>query len=422
LNLGQISKSYALNSVIGDNAVGGLAGLNGDTVANSYWDENSTNKGATGIGNDVSNTGATGLTSMGSSSTAFSILSYSGLGAAGAVADGVSNAVGITDGASNLAWYLLDGQTRPFLSWEAPINNPVSKGAHLVYTAHQLQLMAINLSAEYVLGKNVDLSETRQLSSLWNSAGGFVSIGTYTDPFSGSFNGGSFNISNLYINTPQASYVGLFGISSGSLTSISLGGTVIGLDNVGLLAGLNLGSIRGASASGWYATVTLYAQSSSENLTPQFVLNAALTGDGVNRVYIIETDGNFVNNVGTDAFQTPNGSWLVYSQNQEGSDQSVEDNTGGLYQYHLYGTNFMDTPAYLLAPGLNYQIYSFTPTLTLTAVANGADSSIGSVTVQYGAATPGLTYIVNGLLPGDTVTAGETFNQVLSNQPGEQTT
>ncbi|MDR0533750.1 MAG: filamentous hemagglutinin N-terminal domain-containing protein [Verrucomicrobiales bacterium] len=866
-----LEQSYATGSisVSGTGLSGGLVGLNSGTVANSYWDENSTATGTRGIGNDPLNTGATGLTSTGTAPTAFSASSYSGLGASGAVTGGASNALGIIDGNSVTAWYMLDGQTRPFLSWEAPVNNPVSNGAYLVYTAHQLQLMAINLGADYVMGKDIDLSETRQLSSLWNSASGFVSIGTYTDPFSGSFNGGSFNISNLYINTPQVSYAGLFGVSAGALSSISLSGTVIGFDNVGLLAGLNLGSIHGASASGavggdqnigglvgdnqgvissfavnaringnsnaggvagsnsgliengyalgsvtgsgaaqndlgglvglnsgtvtvayatgsvtgnatstnvggnvgrntsggvisqvystgvvsggtnvggvagavdngaailqsystgtvkggtnvggvagllsgssqinssyasgkvsgsnaaggllgqvtaggsyanlfWDSsnatraigidngsgglildlhgktinvntadyngfdtaltpgfstgvggsvlvygsgdsvwriqsgwefplltqlsteiagtaysdaahtvvasgatvtlnsgtkllntttanasgnyvflfaaddglfnylpntgktlrisdaahkadsiaasnynnngvpslladiapadtwantvrvvsnglnndlllqagsafisvsssnafggtnlnisenfevgsspiidsytingditvqgnitfdsngqvaegydhTVTLYAQSGTGNTKPEFVLNASLSGDGVNRVYIIETDGNFINNVGTGAFQTPNGSWLVYSQNPEGSDQAVEDDTGGLNQYHLYGTNFMETPAYLLAPGLNYQIYSFTPTLTLTAVAAGADPATGSLTVQYGAATPGLTYIVSGLLSGDTVTAGQTFNQVLSGQPGEET-
>jgi hypothetical protein len=99
------------------------------------------------------------------------------------------------------------------------------------------------------------------------------------------------------------------------------------------------------------------------------------------------------------------------------------DVTDGLNQLHLYGTNYMETPAYLLAPGLDYQVYSFVPTLTLTAIATGANSA-GNLTVQYGTATPTLTYTYNPaeLLPGDTVTAGATFNQVLSNQPGEQTT
>ena len=137
---------------------------------------------------------------------------------------------------------------------------------------------------------------------------------------------------------------------------------------------------------------------------------------------IVESDGTFVNNDGAGAIGTPNGNYIVYSQNPPSSGQSYQDSPGGIDQYHLYGTDYTQTPAYLLDPTLNYQVYTFTPTLTLTAVATGADMTTGSLSVQYGTPTPGLTYYVSGLLPGDTTTAGQTMNQVLSNQPGEMTT
>ena len=867
-----LTQSYATGAVTGVGSTGGLLGLNSGTVANSYWDENSTTQGTKGIGNDPSNTGATGLTSTGGSPTAFSTASYAGFGTAGAVVGGASNAVEITDATPKIAWYLLSGATRPYLAWEAPINNPVISGAHVIYTAHQLQLMAVDLGASYVLGKSIDLSETQQASELWNTATGFAPIGTIASPFTGSLGGGGFGITNLFVDTPTISGVGLFGASSGTLSGISLSGNVTGLNDVGLLVGLNSGAITQAKLNGTvtgqmnvgglagenqntiqsfavnvvtdgnsnvggvtgdnsgtvedgyalgavngtgnaqtdlggiaglnsgtvtiayatgavsgnattssnvggdvgddttasgeidqtyatgvvtggtkvggvagsvdtsaiilqsYATgavngvtqvggiaglltgagqvnrsyasgvvtgnagttggllgvvnvtgsysnlfwdsahasvavgtngnpgsitnlhgetintdtaayggfdssgtpgftigvddssrvygsadlawriqsgsefpfltqlstqvsgtsysdaahtvlatgatvtlnsggnllnttttngttaaydflfaaddglfnyipltgptlrisdaahdadaiaaenfnangvpnlladiapadtwgntvrvvtnglnntllagagsafitvptvntfggtnlnisenfdvgssgiistysingnitaqgnvafdsnggvpstyeqpVTLDAAATGGNPSPTFTLNATLSSPDVNRSIVVETAGSFINNVGVSAFSTPSGSWIVYSQNPEGSGQTTVDDTNGLNQLHLYGTNFMETPAYLLAPGLNYQVYSFVPTLTLTAVATGANSA-GTLSVVYGTSAPTLTYSYDpsDLLPGDTVTPGATFNQVLSNQPGNR--
>ena len=862
---GTLTQSYATGAVTSAGVAGGLAGLNSGTVTSSYWDFNSTTQGTTGIGGGTT-TGATSLTSTGGSPTAFASSAYAGFGTASGVAGGAANAVQFTDSAPKTAWYMLEGSTRPYLAWEAPINNLQTGGSYLVYTAHQLQLLTVNLGASYTLGKGIDLSETQQASGLWNTGQGFVPIGTASSPFTGSLAGGKGSISNLYINTPGASDVGLFGASSGTLSGISLSGNVTGLNDVGLLVGLNLGPVTAAKltgtvtgqtnvgglagenqntiqnssvnvtvngntnvggftgynhggtimdsyalgavngtgaaqealgglaglnsgtitvayavgavtgsgtsndvggavgrdlgsisqtyatgainggtnvggvagsvasggtilqsyatgaihgtsnvggitgslenggtvarsyasgavtgtnaattggllgvvgASGNYddlfwdhtksttavgtdghpgsitdlngktingntgsyagldssgtpgftagaggsslvfgstdnvwriqsgsefplltqlstqisgtsysnathttvaagATVTLNsgsnllsttttngsgaynflfaaddgllnyqpstgatlrisdaahnadsiaatlysgngvpnllaniapgdtwantvrvvssgldnalllqagsafisspttnpfggtnmavsenfdvgsgigsygvsgditasgnvtfdsagqvpatfshavqikAASSPGNPTPAFTVNAPLSSAAFNRAIIVESDGNFVNNAGAGAFSTPNGSWIVYSQNPEGSSQSVEDQNGGLNQLHLYGTDYTQTPAYLLAPGLNYQIYTFTPTLTLTAVAAG--STAGSLTLEYGSPTPGLMYTYTGLLPGDTVAPSATFNQVLSNQPGVQTT
>ena len=856
---GTLTQSYSTGAVSGSVA-GGLVGLNGGTVTNSYWDEDTTGQGTTGIGGG-STSGVTGLKST-SGTTAFASASYSGLGSSLLVGGG-STATQLTSG--SVAWYMIEGATRPFLAWEAPINNPVTGGAHLIYTAHQLQLVVVSLGAQYVLGQGIDLSATQHPSDLWNTATGFVPIGNLLTPFTGSLSGGGFGITNLYINTPGVSYVGLFGDSSGTLSGISLGGSVTGMNHVGVLVGSNSGPVTGARISGsatgqadvggvagdnsstissaavnvtahgnsdvggaigsnsgtfedsyaigvvsgtgtaatslgglvgsnsgtvtiayatgnvtgdstsvdvggaigtnpgavnqTYATgaisggtdvgglagsvagtvtqsyatgsasgsglvgglagfleggggatrsyasgavsatdpttkggllgkvaatgaysnlfwdptkatistavgddlsipgaitslngttidsntaaytqfastgtgfstgyggsalvygssdnvwriqkgsefpfltqlstqvsgtaytseahttpaagatvtfnsgsyqlntttadglgeydflfaaddglfnylphtngtlrisdsaasadsiaaklfsgdgvpdllanitpadtwggtvrvvssgldnalltqagsafvtnpgnnpyggtnlnisenfdvgagigsysvdgnitatgdvafdsagnvpasyshpVTLYAEHSGGNATPSFTLNATLSSNAPGRAIIVESDGNFVNSVGTGAFSTPSGTWMVYSQNPPGSGQAIVDDDNGLNQLHLYGTDPTQTPAYLLAPGLDYQVYSFTPTLTLTAVATGANGA-GNLDVQYGAATPSLTYTVSGLLSGDTVTSGQTFNQVLSNQPGETT-
>jgi filamentous hemagglutinin family protein len=860
-NTSTVSQAYATGAVTGGTS-GGLIGLNSGSIANTFWDVDSTGEGATGVGSG-SATGATGVTST-SGSTAFAAATYAGLGTSSSVAGGASTIVQLTSGSTE--WYMFAGATRPFLAWEAPINNPTIGGAHVIYTAHQLQLVAADLGASYVLGKGIDLSATQHASDLWNTTTGFVPIGDATTPFTGALSGATFGITNLYINTPANNYVGLFGDSSGTLGGISVSGSVTGHNDVGLLAGLSSGGISGARASGtatgtaevgglvgendstvqssavavavtggtdvggavgyntgmlkysyatgsvtgsggsqsnlgglagastdavtvayatgtvtgsatstnvggavggegsgtidqvyatgavtggtsvgglvgdapgsvsqsyatgtvdvltgtggglvgslegnltysyasgvvttadasttgglvgkiftgatysnlfwdhtkfatvfgvdqtagvgatdlhgdtidantatyagldsggtpgfsagylssnlvyassdsvwraqkgaefpfltqlstqvsgtaytsethataatgatvtfdsgsntlatttsdgtgqfdflfaaddglfnylphtnqtlrvsdgaanadsvaaklfngngvpdlladlfgadtWGSTVrvvssgltnqllatagssfvsnaggnafggtnltisenfdvgatagsysvtgditaegdftldspasvpdsydhpvTLQAASGGTTSTPAFTINNGdgLSSNAANRAIIVESDGNFVNNEATaaNAFSTPNGTFIVYSTNPTGSGQAVEDADGGLNELHLYGTDYTQTPAYLLSPGLNYEIFKYVPVLTLTAVAGPT----ATTNLQYGDATPALSYIVSGLLPGDTVTAGQTFNQVLSNQPGEMTT
>ena len=174
---GTLTQSYATGAVTSAGVAGGLAGLNSGTVTSSYWDFNSTTQGTTGIGGGTT-TGATSLTSTGGSPTAFASSAYAGFGTASGVAGGAANAVQFTDSAPKTAWYMLEGSTRPYLAWEAPINNLQTGGSYLVYTAHQLQLLTVNLGASYTLGKGIDLSETQQASGLWNTGQGFVPIGT----------------------------------------------------------------------------------------------------------------------------------------------------------------------------------------------------------------------------------------------------
>jgi filamentous hemagglutinin family protein len=894
---GTIGQSYATGAVTGTTAatVGGLVGDNVNTatgVTGSYWDGNTTGRGTAGIGNDPTNTGAMELTSTGGTPTAFNVGSYSGFGTATNVATGSSIAFQITDGAGNVAWYQLSGSTRPFLAWEGAVNDPELGNSYVIYTSHELQLMALNLGVNYVLGKSIDLSDVEQSGGLWNPSTGFVPVGDPAKPFTGDFSGAGYTLSNLFIHT-TANDVGLFGASSGLITGASISsmtGLVTGSENgnflngvnitggtdVGSVVGLNTGTVQAVSASGmvdgnasvgglvganddhvlssdanvavtgvssvgglvgsngtasstvedsyalgdvtgttnlgglagtndglietdyavgtvtgasgsqnvggligadiggsieqsyavgavngtqdvggllgfnsdnstvlqsyatgaatgtgnstnvgglvgendgtssvtksyasgvasgatvthlggligandaggvfsnlfWdssksafaigtntlavspagttdlhgstinaataaYAgfdtsgtpgfvtgaggsalvygsadgvwriqtgsefplltalstqvsgtdysdaahttpvggatvtfnsgtnllnttvtssaagttgdfnflfsadvgllnylpnvgrtlrlsdsahssdsiaatlfnangvpnlladiapadlwdktvrvvsgglnntllsqagssfitvpatnifngtdllisenfdvgsvassytfngnitaqgnvafdapgnvdptydhTVTIHAETSSSNPTPSATLNAVLSSQANNRAIVVESDGNFINNVGTGAFSTPNGTFTVYSQNPQGSGQTVVDDDDGLNELHLYGTNYMETPTYILAPNQSYQIYTFTPTLTLTAVATGADGT-GNLAVTYGTPSPTLTYTVTGLLAGDTVTAGATFNQVISNQPGETTT
>jgi hypothetical protein len=109
-----------------------------------------------------------------------------------------------------------------------------------IVNSHQLQLISTQLGQNYVLGSNIDLSETGAVTAgtpssyagMWNSAG-FVPIGYSYDasannflgtPFTGNFNGKGYSIGNLFIDLPGAFNVGLFsGLGNGaSVNSVNL--------------------------------------------------------------------------------------------------------------------------------------------------------------------------------------------------------
>ena len=122
--------------------------------------------------------------------------------------------------------------------------------------------MAVNLNGNYTLGANINT--TPELTSgMWRTAGnpnasgdyGFVTIGTsnFSDHFTGALDGQGYTISNLTINATTTSNQGLFAyLSSGSkVSNLALTNeTVVGLDNVGGLAGQGDGTITNVSTGG----------------------------------------------------------------------------------------------------------------------------------------------------------------------------
>lgn len=70
-------------------------------------------------------------------------------------------------------------------------------------------------SGNYILMNDLDFSGSVYDSA--NSAEGWSPIGNESAPFSGIFNGKGHAISNLYINRPSSNYIGLFGMTSGSV-------------------------------------------------------------------------------------------------------------------------------------------------------------------------------------------------------------
>ncbi len=118
------------------------------------------------------------------------------------------------------------------------------------------QLQGISSPSHYIQIADIDASLTRS----WYANKGFAPIGaTYSTAglrldspgFSGTFDGGGYRISNLFINRPGEDYVGLFSrLLSGTLRAVALRDShTTGRDWVGSLAG-EVGSLAGESFSG----------------------------------------------------------------------------------------------------------------------------------------------------------------------------
>lgn len=86
----------------------------------------------------------------------------------------------------------------------------------------------------------------------WTTAEGWLPIGTDVAPFTGSFTGTGYTLSNMVIVRATTDYQGLFGsATTGSLTGIGLvGGSVAGQSYTGFLAGYSTSTVASCYATG----------------------------------------------------------------------------------------------------------------------------------------------------------------------------
>jgi hypothetical protein len=112
---------------------------------------------------------------------------------------------------------------------------------YVVWDVIDLQNVALDLTAYYELGQNIDASATVG----WNGGLGFDPIGNFGHPnmFRGHFDGKGYTISDLTINRPAELYVGLFGyvfvpfVPGLSIENVHITGTITGQHVVGGLIG-----------------------------------------------------------------------------------------------------------------------------------------------------------------------------------------
>ena len=253
---GTVDESYSTGAVSGGATVGGFAGLNENTaglsasVGNYY---NSTANTGAGVGSDADTSGSDvhGL----ALSAMHTVSSFSGW------------TFGTTGGASGWVIVDLDGSLNNTSSTPTGGTTPLllSEYSTTITNAHQLQLMALDLGANYTLANNIDASGTAG-GDVWSS-NGFVPIGTNNgnsgDAYTGTFDGQNHVISGLFIGSgpsgthPELSWVGLFGYLGGTVENVGLSDANITGNNgegaligVGALAGASYGTITNAWSSG----------------------------------------------------------------------------------------------------------------------------------------------------------------------------
>ena len=119
-------------------------------------------------------------------------------------------------------------------------------GDMLVENVDQLQCINDDPVGSYRLDNDIDAEETFE----WNNGTGFEPIGV---TFRGTFDGDGYTVTDLYIDRPDESEVGLFASTSGDavVENVALEQTrVTGGEAVGGLVGRNEGEVRDAHVSG----------------------------------------------------------------------------------------------------------------------------------------------------------------------------
>ncbi|SAK91973.1 filamentous hemagglutinin-like protein [Caballeronia catudaia] len=143
----------------------------------------------------------------------------------------------------------------------------------LVNNLNDLQNVALNVSANYALGKDIDASAATSFNPIGSLPG---PVATLSDaPFTGQFDGMGHTINSLRINGVAfgpidigrggpTSALGLFGVvgANGVVRNVNLTNAAIGVGSdvgsFGLLAGVNYGLVTYASSSGKVTDYIIY--------------------------------------------------------------------------------------------------------------------------------------------------------------------
>jgi hypothetical protein len=325
----QVSDSYSLSSVASLNGVTLKAGfasvISTSSSVDGVYASGSLNGGGFGLAGVVG--ASSGTDTSGSLTNSYwdvtttgAVTGYQTLGTGQATNDtGVSGTAAYasaTYGNFDLVntWYMVDGETRPILR---------SEHSTTITDAHQLQLMALDLSANYTLANDIDASETGDLSGVgvWNPANGFVPVGqSDTTPFAGQLDGQNHAITSLTIKAPQGAKTvvygslpndgaaGLFGFvgPTGNIHDLVIGGSdssafaqVTAADGmvVGILAGAFLGQVNNVAVIG---QVTAGSSDATNAAGTAIALGGGLVGFSDGQINNALAAGGVV--AGNDAF------------------------------------------------------------------------------------------------------------------------
>ncbi|MFZ4876640.1 beta strand repeat-containing protein [Janthinobacterium sp. Mn2066] len=232
----KLSYVYSSGKVTGVSSVGGVAGQNEapNGIVNGIY--NSTLNTGLAIGTNTGTATITGLSSTqmksASNFTGFNFTTSAG-------ATGNNWVMVNTDGSFNSTTGT--GATLPMLA---------SEWSNTITSAHQLQLMGMSLTAQYVLANDIAAATTASSTlDVWNG-GSFIPVGTSgATPFAGRFDGAGHTIYGLVVNRSGIDYAGLFGATASNayIANVGLeGGSITGKNYTGALVGSNAGTVNGS--------------------------------------------------------------------------------------------------------------------------------------------------------------------------------
>ncbi|RYY31003.1 MAG: hypothetical protein EOO04_02870, partial [Chitinophagaceae bacterium] len=147
-----------------------------------------------------------------------------------------------------------------------PAGSGTSVSPYLVNTFAHLRWISENSSSwnkVFTQTATIDASNTN--TACYNAGLGWSPIGNATTPFTGSYNGNGYTISNLFLNRSATSNLGLFGRSGGAIENLNLTAASITATsaptstNIAVLVGYNSGSVTGCSVSGSVAGGNQYS-------------------------------------------------------------------------------------------------------------------------------------------------------------------
>lgn len=248
-NAGSLFNVYSTGRVAGTTDVGGLVGLNasGSAVFTSFSSAQVVAPpGATTVGGLIGRA----ETGSGTVSNSFWDLNTSGqatsAGGTGKTKTELMSAQTYSNWDFTNTWWLSEGNTRPFLR---------SEYSTTITNGHQLQLMAMDLAADYTVVRNIIMAELRDRSGMWDTAKGFLPVSDAANQYAGVFDGKGHTVKDLFINRPDTQYVG--GLFGGCNDGSSL--RHIGLLDVDITGGFQTGGLAahmgiGATVLGSYTT------------------------------------------------------------------------------------------------------------------------------------------------------------------------
>ena len=257
----------------------------------------------------------------------------------------------------------------------------VPEGYVGIYTKEDLDNIKLDMAGKYILMNDIvfDDSDYEKGGSFYNSGKGWEPIGTTSTYFNGIFDGNGYSIKNLYINSPEQSFIGLFGcVTNSTIKNISLvNANIIGYNYVGGIVGISKGEstisycnthgvISGCSDVGGIAG-QFYSGTNSF-----WIMNC-------NNIAMISGQGEIGGIVGS----IPNYNYYGFIENcsNSGSVTATSDSAGGIVGYscivhvdYCYNIGDVGSPNYtggiLGRTGNNVYAYHCYSVGTVTATSN----------------------------------------------------